>query len=72
METLEANVQNSMLELHKSLTKILKENNVITAEQLEGQQKMANNINSMATEEQQINTLDNDFKKEIKAMLDNM
>ncbi len=38
METLEANVQNSMLELHKSLTKILKENNVITGEQLEGQQ----------------------------------
>ncbi len=33
---------------------------------------MADNINFMATEEQQINTSDNDFKKEIKAMLDNM
>ncbi len=61
-----------MLELHKSLTKILKESNIIAAEQLEGQKKMANNINFMATEEQKINISDNNFKRDIKAMLDEM
>ena len=69
-EIAETYVPNPMLELHKALTKLLKDNNIITADQVEDQQKMAKIIDSMANVQQEILKSANNYK--IKALLEHM
>ncbi len=57
-----------LCELHKALTKILKDNNIATVDQVEQQQKMAQIIDSMANVQQEILKSANNNK--IKALLD--
>ena len=61
---------NPMLELHKALTKILRDNNILTANQVEDQQKMAKIIDSMATVQQEILKSANNYK--IKSLIEHM
>ncbi len=69
-EVLETYVPNPMLELHKALTKILRDNNILTANQVEDQQKMAKMIDSMATVQQEILKSANNYK--IKSLIEHM